>query len=1211
MADDTSEATLEMVLANYLRAVDAGEDVDEAALLRQHPDLADELGSFFRNRQAMQRMAAPMLDADIATLGLAVEPPAAAGHVRYFGDYELVDELARGGMGVIYRARQVSLNRIVALKMILTGQLASASDVRRFRQEAEAAANLDHPHIVPIYEVGEHEGQHYYSMKLIDGPSLSAAIRSRPGVPPPRAAVRLMADVSRAVHHAHQRGVLHRDLKPGNILLDAAGQPHVTDFGLAKRVQDQSDLTQSGAILGTPSYMPPEQARGERQLTTAADVYSLGAILFELLTGQPPFKADSVAATLLRVLSDEAPSPSSINRAIDRDLETIVNRCLLRDPARRYDSAAALADDLDRWLAGEPILARRIGTWERAVKWARRHPGRALLAAVSLLSVLALLIAFATGFYLVRQEQQRTLAERNKTRRANAELLSQQAETRAAHDRLRHVSYAQSLALVRAEYEANNVARAIRLLEETPAELRHWEWDYLEKLCHGEARNLMVPRGHLRSVAFRPDGSQLVAGGGDIGFGPFLGTQELHFWDTAGYEQLPAFHGEGKPPYGAITRVAWSPDGQRLALALWCMTDARDVVIAGGRIDESEAGQVEIWDVRQKKRLHQLRQHHSFVNDVAWSADGSLLASASSDRTVNVWDAATGERKFQLTGHQGQVMCVAFDRAGTLLATGSQGPLTDFGSTTPNDMGELKLWDLATGRERLALAGHELGTFAVAFSPDGATLASASRDGTVKLWRAADGTLIRTLFGHAGSVQHVAFSPDGQRLASASSDRTARIWRVDDGKPLSVLRGHTLEVNALAFHPAGRYLVTCAEQYRSRAPEIKLWDLEDLPEVVECGNVADQPRLNALSADGQLVATARPKQGGQHHEVRVFDASSGADLVALAGDIGYPDEMRFAPDGKLVALYHGPTVAWRTFDIRGAQPARAVAERTFPQYEPPTGFSLRSVEPALTRDGSLLATYHVATESVVVSDAREGRELWRASHESLHGLDLYWSADQSTLVAINSDRIPLDPSQPDELTWRTTSVRAWERASGQEKFAATPRDFDGAECAVSGSGRFVVLANDDAPGLRMWDLSERTEVPWPALASLNCLHLAFSPDETRLVTVHHENSRLTMHVWNLPNRKLISTLNDFSPDAQGPYYSGNVRFSADGRRLFTSGDGTIKVWDPGQGTLLLTLRPGFEPLALSADGRTLAAAGPQGSTRVWSIGDAPGAAADR
>ena len=365
------EGRLEQVLAEYVRSVESGRPLDREQLLAEHPDLAADLESFFRNRAAVEKIAAPLIAAaEAPTLGLAAGDTASGGPtVRYFGDYELLEEIARGGMGVVYKARQKSLGRLVALKMILRGQLASEADVERFQREAEAAANLDHPNIVPIYEVGQHDAQHYFSMKLIEGGSLRDQLQEFRSDHRDRA--RLMAQVARAVHHAHQRGVLHRDLKPANILIDAAGQPHVTDFGLAKRVEGPSDLTQSGAIVGTPSYMAPEQAVAKQQLTTAADVYSLGAIFYELLTGRPPFRGESAADTLVQVLSQEPPVPRSLNRGIDRDLDTITRKCLEKDPQQRYDSAAALAEDLERWLRGEPILARRSTRWEQAAKWAR------------------------------------------------------------------------------------------------------------------------------------------------------------------------------------------------------------------------------------------------------------------------------------------------------------------------------------------------------------------------------------------------------------------------------------------------------------------------------------------------------------------------------------------------------------------------------------------------------------------------------------------------------------------------------------------------------------------------------------------------------------------------------------------------------------------------------------------------------------------------
>ena len=321
----------------------------------------------------------------------------AAALLGELGDYELLEELGRGGQGVVFRARQKSLNRTVALKVISLGQWASKAHLKRFRREAEAAASLDHPGIVPIYEVGEREGQCYFSMKFIEGGQVDEVVRRTPMST--RHAAELIAKVARTVHYAHEHGILHRDIKPGNILLDAKGEPHLTDFGLARLIESESSVTQTLDVLGTPSYMAPEQAVGNNAaVSNTTDVYGLGAVLYQLLTGHPPFAGGTTYETIKLLESTEPRPPRLLNPKVDRDLSTICLKCLEKDPNRRYSSALALAEDLERWLKHEPIQARRIGTFARGKKWVQRNPTSALLAA----SLIAL--AAAAGWIVWKSE---------------------------------------------------------------------------------------------------------------------------------------------------------------------------------------------------------------------------------------------------------------------------------------------------------------------------------------------------------------------------------------------------------------------------------------------------------------------------------------------------------------------------------------------------------------------------------------------------------------------------------------------------------------------------------------------------------------------------------------------------------------------------------------------------------------------------------------
>lgn len=360
---------VDQLLADLLRRADAGEPLEPEQWARDYPEFAEELREYFDTVELVDRLAGPILspEEELAAAACAADPPLG----RILGDYELLEELGRGGMGVVYKARQISLDRIVAVKVILAGAWASETDLKRFHSEARAAAQLEHPHIVGVYQVGKFEGHHYFSMDYIDGCGLDELAREN--VISSASAARYVQLVAEAIHAAHEHGILHRDLKPANVLIDRHDQPHVADFGLAKHLTRDGGLTATGAMVGTPSYMAPEQAEG-KEATRASDVYSLGAILYVLLAGEPPFQRTSLIETITDVIHREPPAPSSLRSGIDRNLEAICLKCLHKVPARRYVTAQALADDLARFRQHQPVLARPVSRWQRGVRWVSSVP---------------------------------------------------------------------------------------------------------------------------------------------------------------------------------------------------------------------------------------------------------------------------------------------------------------------------------------------------------------------------------------------------------------------------------------------------------------------------------------------------------------------------------------------------------------------------------------------------------------------------------------------------------------------------------------------------------------------------------------------------------------------------------------------------------------------------------------------------------------------
>jgi WD40 repeat protein len=843
--------------------------------------------------------------------------------------------------------------------------------LQRFHREAEAAANLDHPNVVPIYEVGEHQGQHYFSMKLVEGGSLAKKVPDL--VNDPRAAATLLATVARAVHYAHQRGILHRDLKPANILVDAAGHAHVTDFGLAKRVDKDHGETKTGAVVGTPSYMPPEQAAGRKDLSTAADVYSLGAVLYELLTGQPPFRGESTMDRLLQVMQNEPRRPREIGPSIDRDLETVCLKCLEKDPQRRYESAAALADDLDRWLRGESIAARRARSMERLVKWVRRRPAAAALIGVSVLALATLLVG---GMYFNFH-------------------LQEQVHTAWANQYVAHMSRVEN------DWETSDTNRILDTLDiyRPPSEasrgrkdVRGWEWYFQERLCHQELRTLKGHKGIVYAVTFSPDGVHVASASRD-------GTVRL--WNTATGKEIRTLKEKDDPKRQQIYTVyslAFSPDGKRLATG------------------HEFHGIVRLWDVADGRELREVKTDGLVgVTNLAFSPDGRRLATILGNGLVQIVDAADG-RKLRSFQSRTNYYTVAYSPDGRFLVT--VGGTADIGGrigpyTGVEGQSVVQLWDaspdakeykdgkfLPEDKELYSFKGHTSTVVSAAFSPDGTRLATGDWDGTIKVWDVTAPLEARaellTLTGHVKMVMSLAFSPDGTRLASAGADRTVRLWDAGTGQEIQTYRGHANDafhalgytegvryddgipvgiqpfmfegnfqnaVYSVAFSPDGTRLASAGVD-----GTVKLWDAGSLGM-----HSGQQPRIIkdfangvALSPDGKLVALASTKG-----TVILCDARTGQELHNFTGlekgdvrDVQKKDRVTvvaFSPDSARLAATGGDGTV-KMWDAKSGQEIRSFQAHT-------RGAHAVRFNP----DGTWLAT--AASREVKLWDSGTGQEL--------------------------------------------------------------------------------------------------------------------------------------------------------------------------------------------------------------------------------------------
>ena len=894
--------------------------------------------------------------------GPGEEPSAASAtpstELRQFGDYELLGEIARGGMGVVYRARQVSLSRVVALKRILGGQLAGSEEVKRFRQEAEAAAQLKHPNIVAIHEVGERDGQHFFSMDFIEGQTLRQLTRDNP-LPAPRAAACLKA-VAEAVHYAHEQGVVHRDLKPSNVLIDAAGQPHVTDFGLAKRIGSETDLTQTHAAMGTPGYMPPEQAGGQsKTVGPLADVYALGAMLYDLLTGRPPFRAETPLETMAQTMSQEPAAPRQLNPSIPRDLETICLKCLEKDPARRYESAHALAEELGRFLRDEPIQARPVGPGEKFWRWCRRHPAIAAALAVTVAVVSSISAARLTVAYRDGREKLRAsyLAQANANRLTpqagrrfkSLEVLRKAADIRPSLDLRNEAVAALALFDVRPVRQWDDAGHTATVFDASYEHYATADTNGVVKVCRvdNDAPLLRISptaaaaasvsgSNAITLLQFSPDGKYLVLYARDPRR-TALPFQVLELETEKVRLQL-----EGPP----VVAFDFSPKGPRLAVAL--VTNRQPFVLVinlesrqreaffttedtphamrfdpSGRllaISSTEAEGVDLRDVASTISLAILSFRSSSFRGIDWDATGKYLAGAAANGLICLWDVPRRSVISTMTGHSQAPTAVHCDPLGQVIV-----------SSAPDDT--VRFWDFLTAREVLRQSAFEYLPFSTdglrfAYRPTADTLVVCEPERS-RVWRQIPaGTDPETTGG-------CSFRQDG-RVFAWTDHKGIYLWNVESNRPM--IQIHQARARTVFFQEATDSLVAEADGVLCR------WPIRETNAVTNVTTrIGPGEKLHKLGLGTGTMADARGKtllQTG-HNRVSVLDLDRGRDPEDFQVPPG-SQGVALSPDGRRFVFWGGVVDPLSVGDIRSRKTVAQLAHRgaTSAAFSPDGGMLL-------------------------------------------------------------------------------------------------------------------------------------------------------------------------------------------------------------------------------------------------------------------------------
>lgn len=1064
------------------------------------------------------------------------------------GRFKIESWLGEGTFGVVYRAFDPLLKREVALKVLKTaGASPDASPVPALLAEAQAAAHLRHSHVVPIFEVQADGPARYIASAFIPGQTVAARLKALPAGArlPVGEAVALTRKLARALDYAHRQGVVHRDVKPGNVLLDPDGEPVLVDFGLAARGDDGA-----GQAGGTPAYMAPEQWRGEA--VPASDQYSLGCFLFELLAGERPFHGRD--AIHLRALHENQPAPSarSVNKALPRDLAAICAKALAKDAAKRYASCADLADDLARWEAGRPIRARPVGWPERAAKWVRRNPVVSSLSAAVFLVLAAGLVvsvhfAFAARWEAKQAEENRLAAERQKA---------------TAIDQARRATLARHAIQIGGSLRAlreGDVLSAERTLDEIDPALRDsWEARHVRARAGRTTFGLHAGDLPVRVAAWSRDGHSVLVSGDDAavrvwdvvsarvtatlrqagagidvdfvawspderhvfgtwGEGGLSGRRRASVWDVqsgALVANYPGAHAD------IIGRASWSPDSRHV------VTAHRD-------------GNARVWDALRGEVLVVFPGHKQAVHCVAYSPDGRRVVSGGLDNIARIWNPRTGGEEAVLVGHNREVNVVRWSPDGRRLLTAGEN--------------QARIWDADTGKEIAVLAGHGNRINRAAWSPDGRAILTASQDGTARIWDASTGAKRLILKGHRLNVSAAAWSPDGRHVLTGSDDTTVRLWDPHTGQERSVLRGHHHHVTSAAWSPDGRYVLT-----GSMDGTVLIWEAHPELDATVCREHAAAVVSVAWSADSSQVMT-----GGADGTTRTWDARSGQSLVVCDQLPEGATVLAWSPDRLRLLVGHEDGTA----HVLDARSGREVARQP--------GHVGGVTSAGWSPDGRRVVTGG-ADGAARVWDAATGQEVVLLAGHADAVVCVAWSPDGRAVLTGSKDR----------------TARVWHADGGGQTVLHGHRDRVNA-LAWSPDGRRLAAGGRDGTA-RIWDARSAQEglVLAGHTGSVSCV--GWSPDGRHLLTGGEDGK---VRVWDADTGLVGVTFSRHTLPVAA------VAWNPGGGQVVSAGwDAMTRVWDPATGQEVRALgghKGRVSEVVWSPDGGRLLTTGWDGVGWIW------------